>query len=153
MKRGWIVPVGAIALITSVFMVQANQKKASCGPVTVTLPNQQTVEAEIALTPAQRAEGLSGRDALPAKHGMLFLFSEPSIYSFWMQDTHIPLDIIWLHNKKIVELTSLPAHVGTTIPSYTPQQRADAVLELNQGEANSLGLTIGSQLDWPECQP
>ncbi|MFA5290844.1 MAG: DUF192 domain-containing protein [Candidatus Paceibacterota bacterium] len=65
-----------------------------------------TIVAEVADTPVKRELGLSGRLALPADRGMLFVYPEPAIQGFWMKDMHFPIDIIWFDvNKKIIGAT------------------------------------------------
>jgi uncharacterized membrane protein (UPF0127 family) len=123
-----------------------------CDQTVVTTNSGQAIPAEIADTPSKRAKGLAFRDSLTAKTGMLFLFSRSAIYPFWMKDTHIPLDIIWMNNKIIVEIASLPPASATRIPQHEPTHEANAVLELNQGEAALLGLNLGSQLTWSTCE-
>src|SRR3989344_8724609 len=51
---------------------------------------------EMANTDAVRAKGLSGRDELCLRCGMLFVFEQPGQYAFWMKDMRLPLDIVWL---------------------------------------------------------
>lgn len=65
-----------------------------------------TIIAEIADTKEKRGLGLSGRPALPADGGMLFVFDQPGNYGFWMKDMNFPIDIVWLDaNKKIIGTT------------------------------------------------
>src|SRR4051812_27579653 len=68
--------------------------------VPIQTPSGVTIQAEIADTPQKRATGLMYRDHLKKDHGMLFLFSEPQAWTFWMKNTKIPLDLIWLDGKK-----------------------------------------------------
>ena len=64
------------------------------------------ITAEIADTPAKRELGLSGRPALPADRGILFIFDQPDRHGFWMKDMNFPIDIVWLdENKRVVNIT------------------------------------------------
>jgi uncharacterized membrane protein (UPF0127 family) len=101
-----------------------------------------TYIVEMASTESSRQQGLSGRDHLDADKGMLFVFPTKGIYSFWMKDTLIPLDIIFIDNNKIVEMTTLNPPVDNNIPTYTPTQKSQYVLELN---ANS-GIKVGDEV-------
>jgi len=56
-----------------------------------------TLTVEIAKTSTEQAKGLSGRDKLPADHGMLFVFDHEDFWGFWMIDMKFPLDIIWFN--------------------------------------------------------
>ena len=107
--------------------------------------------AEIARTPEKQTLGLSHRDNLELDRGMLFLFDSVSIYPFWMKDTKIPLDIIWLHDHVVVDQTSLNPQTGDLIPQYTPTQPANAVLELNRNSIENHKIRVGSTLDWDDC--
>ena len=51
---------------------------------------------EIAATPVQRSQGLMFREALPAGHGMLFVYDRSGDYRIWMKNTRIPLTVLWL---------------------------------------------------------
>ncbi len=102
-------------------------------------------EVEIAKTIFEKIRGLSGRKSLAENHGMLFEFSISSIYPFTMQNTLIPLDIIWIDkNKKIVDIreNNQPCR-GFFCPPIIPKKLSKYVLELNAGEAKKANLEIG----------
>lgn len=87
--------------------------------------------------------GLQFRSHLPANRGMLFIFKdENQIQKFWMKDTRIPLDMIWLDQEgRIIEvLEDVPPCVADPCPVYGPDEPAAYVLELNAGTADDLGL-------------
>lgn len=114
----------------------------------VVLPDGFVVDVEIAATQETRALGLMYRESLPPGKGMLFLFPESGVYPFWMKDTLIPLDIIWL------EATGEVVHVEENVPpcrrdpcpSVTPPVEASRVLELAAGQADAHGVARGAQL-------
>jgi len=102
---------------------------------------------EIAQTPEERRKGLQARKYLGKDKGMLFIFSESQKYSFWMKDTFIPLDIIWIDdNKRIVTVMSdvLPCETEQCA-LYAPDNDALYVLEVNAGVAIELGFRVGDQ--------
>jgi uncharacterized membrane protein (UPF0127 family) len=111
--------------------------------------NGKTISIEIARTDTERAKGLSNRDYLAADSGMLFVFPKSDIYPFWMKDTKIPLDIVWINAStslstgKIVDIVTLTPQTSDSIPEYSPKEKANYVLELN---ANS-GFKIGDEVD------
>lgn len=119
-------------------------------PVTtlpITTENGTILQVEIAKTDEERRKGLSQRHTLETD-GMLFFFPEMGTYAFWMRDTYIPLDIIWLDDKKRivhVERNVLPETYPTTFTAPTPAQ---FVLELAAGQSDILSLTQGSLLSW-----
>ena len=84
------------------------------------------------------------RETLPADRGMLFTFGDTQAWSFWMKNTKLPLDIIWLDpKKKIVHIErNVPVCTKTddTCPQYRPNDGAMFVLEINGGRADALDL-------------
>ncbi len=119
--------------------------------LTLTSPNQTQLYVELATTHPARMLGLAKRSTLAPRSGMLFLFPTTAIHPFWMKDTHIPLDIIWLHDKTVVEIASLEPATDRVIPEHVPTAPANQVLELNRGESATAAITVGSQLEWTEC--
>ncbi|MBA2253405.1 MAG: DUF192 domain-containing protein [Nitrospirales bacterium] len=136
-----------VALALSVSM------QAAAGPdslVQISTPNGATIQAEIADTTEKRAKGLMYRDSLAKDRGMLFTFAEPQLWTFWMKNTRIPLDIIWMDGKKrIVHIErNVPTCSRTDdgCPQYQPNDNAMYVLELASGVADALKLQRGSVL-------
>ena len=102
------------------------------------------VMAEGADTPAKRAQGLMFRDALGENEGMLFVFDADGFYGFWMKNTNIPLDIIWLdRNFTVVHIESAAPCPGDACESYTSGQPARYVVELNTGFAEQRCIKVG----------
>lgn len=105
---------------------------------------------EVAETAESRARGLSGRPKMGEDRGMLFVFDRAGIYPFWMKDTLMPLDIIWLKDGEIKDIVTLEAPTSTLFtPIHVPFALADKALELNAGEAERLGLLVGMKLEMP----
>ena len=97
---------------------------------------------ELATTIAQKTKGLSGRDSLCKNCGMLFTFGFETNLPFWMKDTLIPLDMIWLDkNGKIVDIQTVTEINSTKI--YQNQTPAQYVLELNANDSQKINLKIG----------
>jgi hypothetical protein len=118
--------------------------------VKVFFPNGKAVSAEIAVTPGEREKGLMFRESISPDQGMLFIFEEEDFYSFWMKNTLIPLDIIWLNaHRQIVHIEKnvLPCP-GDPCPSYAPLHPAKYVLELKSGQAEENGLKLFDQLSF-----
>ena len=106
-------------------------------------------EVEIADNFANRAIGLMYRRNLDQNKGMLFIFSKEGIYSFWMKNTLIPLDIVWMDKDGRIVLVSenvQPCSKGSCIP-ITPNQKAKYVLEINSGEAKRIQMKIGDKME------
>ncbi len=120
--------------------------------VRVTTPTGMTIFAELADTTEKRARGLMFRESLAKDRGMLFTFPQPQHWTFWMKNTRIPLDIIWMdRNKKIVHVErNVPACPRTDdgCPQYQPNEEASYVLELAAGMAEALRLHRGVKLQF-----
>jgi hypothetical protein len=103
---------------------------------------------ETAASPQERRQGLMGRE-MPAS-GMLFIFPSPGAYSFWMKNTFIPLDILWLGSNGTVLHTQKNARPCTQEPCKTfgPPAGTEAlyVLEVNAGFCSSHGISEGAEL-------
>lgn len=135
-----------LGVLSIVFVYVLRPTLAPCNPPTVRLPDGKRITVELAISQEEKSQGLGFRSSLPKNHGMLFLFDSPGIYPFWMKDTLIPLDILWLNHGQIVEITTLESQSSEIIPSHQPSQAADSVLEINAGEAERLGLATGQTL-------
>jgi uncharacterized membrane protein (UPF0127 family) len=81
---------------------------------------------------------------------MLFLFESAGLYRFWMLNTIIPLDIIWLDSDRRVLFISAntPPCQAQACPTYGPDTPSRYVLELGAGEAARRGLRLGDRLAW-----
>jgi len=97
---------------------------------------------EVATTQQQQEQGLMFRQSLPADAGMLFVVAQPQIMTFWMHDTLIPLDMLFIAaGGRIVDMHERAVPMSdATIVSHAP---AIAVLELNGGTVDRLGIKIG----------
>lgn len=100
---------------------------------------------EIAKTTKETKSGLMHRESLDSDKGMLFVYEEEKPHSFWMKNTLIPLDIIWLNkNKSIVHITknTQPCYKGPC-PSISPKKNASYVIEINASISDKLRLKVG----------
>ncbi len=126
------------------------QRTAEGSLIAVTMPQGTVVMAELADTIEERARGLMFRPSLEKNRGMLFAFAEPQPWSFWMKNTRVSLDIIWMdQKKKIVHIErNVPTCSRTDdgCPQYQPNENASYVLELAAGSADTLQLQRGATL-------
>lgn len=106
-------------------------------------------EVELAKTDEERMLGLMFRKSLGQNRGMLFIFPEEGIYSFWMKNTRIPLDIIWINeNKDVVFISEHTQPCKEDFcPSITPPEKAKYVLEINGGVSKEIGLGVGDSVE------
>lgn len=117
------------------------------GPIVV-LPDGHQVRVEIAANDETRTQGLMFRDRVPPGTGMLFLFPQTGHYPFWMKNTFVPLDMIWIdEGRRVVHVhADVPPCKADPCPSYPPDAQARYVLELGAGEAGKHLLTTGTTL-------
>lgn len=102
--------------------------------------------SEVADTAAERTLGLMFRKEIPEDKGMLFRYDEPGIYSFWMKNTYIPLDMIWINNHDVVHIEHASPCLEGECRLYTPKYPADYVLEINSGLAEKYNITVGDKV-------
>ncbi|MDD3420968.1 MAG: DUF192 domain-containing protein [Methanocellales archaeon] len=102
---------------------------------------------ELATTPDERALGLMFREHLDPDKGLLFIFEEEGVHPFWMKNTLIPLDIIWISEDKAVVFISKNTKPCKTdiCPSINPGKKAKYVLEVNGGISDKIGLRVGDK--------
>ena len=122
--------------------------QAACAPDAVELrgpSGSQRFSVEVVDEPAEQAQGLMFREKLASSAGMLFVFPQPKRAQFWMKDTLIPLDMIFMDAKGVV--TRVHANA-------IPQDRTAIdggsgvafVLEINGGLAQRMGIAVGSEM-------
>jgi len=131
-----------------------NAIKKAQGEKTVTTTTSSgayTVTASLATTEQQQEQGLMNVTSMPANSGMLFIFSdEPQIRTFWMKNTLIPLDMIFISQNKEVVYTqeSAPPCKVDDCPVYSSLYPAEYVLEVNGGWAASHGVQAGNTVSF-----
>lgn len=103
------------------------------------------VQVELATTTQALRQGLSGREELGAQSGMLFIFKQPAIHRFWMPDMNFPLDMIWIGDGTVADISeNVPADFDPANPTfYSPSVPVRYVLEVNAGFAARHGIRIG----------
>ena len=140
----------------SLLYFKKNQKMEENHPFypQVSFYNQQGDEiagfkVEIASTSAQHKIGLMHRENLPEDKGMLFIFKQEQALSFWMKNTLIPLDIIYIsRDKKVVSISAnTPPCKKDPCPGYPSKGNASYVLEINSGLAERFGIEKGAEVE------
>ena len=118
-------------------------------PLTVTTPGGKAhaFRVEVARTPQEQSRGLMFRTEMEADEGMLFPYQQPQMLSFWMRNTVLSLDLIFIGpDRRVINVAANAVpYSEESIPSDAP---AVAVLELNAGRAQALGIVPGSKVDW-----
>jgi uncharacterized protein len=103
---------------------------------------------EVARTPAEQARGLMFRERLGANQGMIFPFPSPRPASFWMKNTLIPLDIIFIRSDGSIARIA-PNTVPHSLEPVAVGEPVTAVLELRGGRSAELRIGEGDQVSWP----
>jgi hypothetical protein len=145
-----------MTFIGSLFFSRPISNAADGGLVHIQTPSGIIIDAEIADTPLKRSVGLMYRDHLKKDHGMLFFFSQPQAWSFWMKNTKIALDLIWLDAKKRVTHIERNVPICTKTDDSCPQYRPNSddamyVLEIAGGTVDGYKIEKGIKL--PFGQP
>lgn len=106
-----------------------------------------TFTLEVADNIATQQRGLMQRDSMPEKHGMIFVFEDERPHEFHMQNTRIPLDILFVTgNGRVITLATMKPYDLSRTPSHGPVKYA---IELNAGMANKAGVKVGDLLSIP----
>jgi uncharacterized membrane protein (UPF0127 family) len=135
-----LAPVITIGLFVYYFLPKLNSPAVETKEIFI---GNAKMDVEIADTSEKMARGLSGRDYVTENNGMLFVYNEPGIYSFWMKDMKFPLDIIWIEaNGKIADITksALPESYPK---SFTSKEPAKYVIETSSGWCDKNNIKIG----------
>jgi len=114
----------------------------------VVLPSGAVYRLELARTPEEQGQGLMFRESLPEKMGMLFLFGDKGVHRFWMKNTMIPLDMVWMDagGRVLFVSADTPPCRADPCPSYGPESPAASVLEVAGGKAAREKIGVGSVL-------
>ena len=157
----------ALALALSASAAPAPKKKAPAAPAckpqkaakkaVLTYPDGTTANLDIVDTPASRETGLMCRTKLPKNYGMLFVFPQEMDLNFWMKNTLVSLDIVWIGaDKKITVIHDNMKKSTVDTPDNkvaTAGGRGEFVLELPAGAAKERGLKPGDQLKFDAAIP
>ena len=118
----------------------------------ITLPRGQVIRVETMMDPKDMLRGMMFRTSLAPDRGMLFVHVKPGLFGYWMYQTYIPLDIVWMDSSKhIVEIvTNAPPckTEASKCPHFGGTQAAQYVLELAGGMAQKYGLRVGDEVSF-----
>ena len=106
-----------------------------------------TVSVELAVTSEEKAKGLMHREQLAENKGMLFIFEDEQALSFWMKNTLIPLDMVFINSdNRIVDILVAEPCKKDPCKTYTPKADAKYVLEVNAGFSERHNAAIGDEV-------
>ena len=111
---------------------------------------QRCFKVELAISVSQKAKGLMFRESLESDAGMLFIYDKEQKPDFWMKNTYIPLDIIWLNKDKevvFIKRNLMPCK-SKECPIISSDKDSQYVLEINAGTVDSLGLKLYDKLQF-----
>jgi len=138
MKKTFI--IAFIFIVAAIVFLTSRKENQVCF-------NKKCFTVELADNPEKRSEGLMFRKSLQPGSGMLFVFESEGNYSFWMKDTLMPLDIIWLNKDREVVyiIDGAQSCITADCPSFQATRPALYVLELNAGTAAGINLALGDK--------
>lgn len=144
-----VIGVGVVFLFIPSKLADDNISSVSEKETTATIligDHQFTVE--VADTPEAREQGLSDHESLLQDHGMLFVFDQPAIHTFWMEDMQFPLDFVWINGNTVIDIIEdvQPFDENGDITTIQPRAPADKVLEVNAGSINTASIKVGDKI-------
>ena len=111
-----------------------------------------TIDIEIADTDEARTRGLMGRRSLPTRSGMLFIMDSTDTTGFWMRNTPMPLDIIFVGpDSQVVSIARRTRPYSDE--NIQPEAPKKFVVEVRAGQADRLGITDSTRITWQRSQP
>ncbi|HVS78959.1 MAG TPA: DUF192 domain-containing protein [Candidatus Saccharimonadales bacterium] len=155
LKDKYHLVLGSLILLLIVLVVILSMgysaSRSACGDYRtdkVVKTGNQRIDAEVAYTPTQMQEGLGGRQCIASDQGMLFEFSQPGRYDFWMKDMRFSIDMVWINSAKQVVYIQPDVSPATYPQTFVSVRPAQYVLELKASRAAQLGLHNGSRLNF-----
>ena len=140
--------VAGIAALAAVASVAAGAGAASPNLEVDTASGKHGFTVELARTDAEREHGLMDRRSMAEGAGMLFDFGRDQMLVFWMKDTYIPLDMVFIdHGGRVVSIKRDAKPLDETLISSDAP--AAGVLEVNAGVADKIGLKVGDEVKNP----
>ena len=136
----WLV---ALVLLVGLASLTGCKKKRSPQGLLLTeiQIGEQSIQAEVAITPGEQARGLMYRRELGKNEGMLFVYPQKKIMSFWMKNTFIPLTIAFIDDDGvIIQLTDMAPQ---NLTSHRSKRSVRYALEMNQGWFEDTGVGVG----------
>lgn len=128
----------------------SEEASAATIPVTITAAGKTHVfNVEVARTDAEQDRGLMFRTSLPVDGGMIFLFEKPRIGSFWMKNTLIPLDMIFIRADGSIDRIAENT-IPESLEPVVSGGEVSAVLELAGGTAARLDLDETAKISWKD---
>lgn len=139
--------LAAALVIVAVAWPAVAQQGFSSAPLTIETGDggRHDFTVELAVSPSEQSQGLMFRQSMPADAGMLFPYTRDAMRSFWMRNTLVPLDILFIGGDgRIAHIVQRTVPLSeATISSRVPVR---AVLEVNAGTVRRLGIAVGDRV-------
>ncbi|HJW86490.1 MAG TPA: DUF192 domain-containing protein [Candidatus Brocadiaceae bacterium] len=144
MNKRWIAGFFFMLLIATAVVCQGAPKRNKTALIDV---NGHDLSVELAITQEEQMTGLMNRDALGSDEGMLFIFPQEQILSFWMKNTLIPLSIAFIKiDGRIVQIDSMKPY---SLDSHFSREKVKYALEMNEGWFTKHGVDAGDLVRIP----
>lgn len=139
-------------LITVMFRSYLNQPPINDHALLQINLGKKELTIEIVNTPTSITQGLSNREQI-GSDGMLFILPQTTIPTFWMKEMRFDLDLIWLRNNQVVDISRKAVRPESNeslanLAIYSPSTPANMVLEVNAGQADTWEIKIGDKLSF-----
>ena len=136
-----------IAILIILIFIKLNYNNNQIGNISQVCINENCFIVELAITNEEKQIGVMNRPRLDKDKGMLFIYDNPTIASFWMKNTLIPLDIIWINKDfKIVYIANANPCIKDPCTIYTPDEDANYILEINSNLTKELNIKEGDEV-------
>jgi uncharacterized protein len=107
-----------------------------------------SLDVQVADTPAERRTGLMGRESLSPYDGMVFVWEEPVVSTFWMKDTLIPLSIaFWDEGGRIISILDMDPCIEDPCPTFGPDKPFVGAVEVDRGAFERHGVLLGDTVE------
>lgn len=140
-----------LIVILVIFLMNSWRKQTIHEPITMLPVQVGTIffQVEIADEPSEYTHGLADRDRLLPNSGMLFLLPGRYRPVFWMKGMKFPLDILWIRDNHVIDMQSeVPVAKTAQLPTYSPKEEVDMVLEIPSGTIKNSAIHIGDGLNY-----
>ncbi len=146
-----ILTIIVFVVIGFVIVAILNNNKNSAGSSKAINVNNRIFKVDVAETDLEKTMGLMYRKTLPENEGMFFIFDRSGVYTFWMANTFVDMDILWIdENMQVAYIQknakSCPDPTKTTCNIYNPKISAKYVLEINAGLSSKYGFKVGDRV-------
>lgn len=146
----WLVLIGLLVIfLVIVFFVSSEKGRRNFwgNEIREVRIGENIFQAEIVNTPAERSQGLSGREELCENCAILFIFNEKGLHSFWMKEMNFDLDMIWIDENEVVHIAKNASH-KKELEIIKPEREANKVLEINAGLSDKFGIKVGDKMEF-----